>query len=269
MKRHFFIVAAILQISLMGCHFRAESGDQQKSIADKRSSNDIPEVIRKQKIIVDGTTDDWAGITAYAVNSKDHLWLGEGLPEGAWKGPDDFSFSFKTAWYDGNLYFLIEVTDDVLSNFDQEYAWLNDCIEIHLDPLALGGERIEGIGLEHSLEDRFGRNLRGYEMQFLPSDPPKAFVDDTRGVYYTDKDQTDYFKEVWNGEMVAKKTETGYLMEIGFNVPGVDFQSGHQIGLDVAVCDDDGDGRKSLLIWSGYKGAFWLTMDNFIRMVLE
>ncbi len=269
MNRCLLIVATIVNVLMIGCQFGPESGNQKQPEADAVFLNDSPEIIRKQKIIVDGATDDWDGITAYEINSKDHLWLGEGLPEGAWKGPADFSFSFKKAWYDGRMYFLIEVTDDVLSDFDQEYAWLNDCIEIHLDPMALGGDRIEGIGLEHSLEDRFGRKLRGYEMQFLPSDPPKAFVDDTKGVYYTNKDQTDYFKDAWNGEMVAKKTDTGYLMEIGFTVPGVDFQSGHQVGLDVAVCDDDGDGRKSLLIWSGYKGAFWLTMDNFIKMMLE
>ena len=269
MKHYLVIVAAILQVLAVGCQFGPGSGSQQQAEVNEGFSNDSLEIIKNQEIIVDGITDDWDGVTAYVVNHKDHLWLGEGLPEGAWKGPDDFSFSLKTAWYDGILYFLIEVTDDSLSNFDQEYAWLNDCIEIHLDPVGLGGDRIEGIGLDNSLEDRFGRNLRGYEMQFLPSDPPKAFVDDTRGVYYTHKDQTDYFIEVWDGEMVAKKTDAGYLMEIGFNVPGVDFQSGHQIGLDVAVCDDDGDGRKSLLILSGYKGAFWLTMDNFIKMVLE
>ncbi len=131
-------------------------------------------IIYNHEIIIDGDISDWKDIPAIKVNKKDHLWYGEGLPEGAWQGRDDLSYSFKKAWKKGKLYFLFEVKDDTISNFDQEYAWLNDCIEIYVDPHNLGGERIAGIGSVETLEDRIGKEMRGYEMQFLPSNPPKV-----------------------------------------------------------------------------------------------
>lgn len=46
---------------------------------------------------------------------------------------------------------------------------------------------------------------------------------------------------------------------IGFEVPGLNIEPGLEIALDVAVCDDDGKGRKSLLIWSGVNNEYWLS----------
>ena len=39
--------------------------------------------------------------------------------------------------------------------------------------------------------------------------------------------------------------------------------SGHIVGLDVDVCYDDGQGGKSLMIWSGTEKEFWLTMNEY------
>ena len=179
------------------------------------------------------------------------------------------SFSWKTAHYEGKLFFLFEVKDDSLSNSDQAYSWLNDCIEINIDHQNIGGNRITEIGSANTLEDRLGKRLRGHEMHFLPAPDPKVFLDDTKSVYYTDTAQNQLFKKEWHGEVSFKKTINGYLMEIGFAIPNFYAQAGQKIGVDVAICDDDGKGRKSLLLWSGYKGEFWLTMDNFKKMDLK
>ena len=40
-------------------------------------------------------------------------------------------------------------------------------------------------------------------------------------------------------------------------------------GLDTDTCDDDGEGRKSLQIWSGKQVDFWLTMDHYGRVTLK
>ena len=225
--------------------------------------------ITKGDIRVDGDTSDWQSVPATDVHTRDHLWLGQDLTEGAWDGPADLSYSWKAAWNNDKLYFLVEVTDDILSAFDQEYAWLNDCLEIYIDPVRSGGERIAGIGSASTLEERLGKVMRGYEMQFLPSSPVRVFTDDSRGVYYTHAGQCKDFASRWQGEVVAVKTNRGYLLGIGLSIPGVTLQSGYQLGIDLAVCDDDGDGRKSLLISSGYKGEFWLTMDNFMQATLQ
>lgn len=226
-------------------------------------------VIDNQSIIVDGNITDWQSVESVSVRGEDHLWIGEGLPEGEWEGNEDLSFDWKAAHHNGKLFFLFQVRDDKLSDFNQAYAWLNDCIEIHLDHQNLGGDRIIGIGPDNSLEDRFDRRLRGHEMQFLASSPPKAFVDDTKNIYYTDSAQTELFKEEWHGDIAARQTDDGYLIELGFAVPNFYARSGQTMGLDLAICDDDGEGRKSLLVWSGYQGSFWLTMDNFKKVVLN
>jgi hypothetical protein len=226
-------------------------------------------VMKNQEIVVDGNPDDWKDINAISINSKENLWFGEGLPEGEWKGEDDLSFQWRGTHHDGKLFFLIEVRDDTLSNFDQGYAWMNDCVEIHVDHQGLKGDRIIGINTENSFEDRLGKRLRGHEMQFLPSEPAKVYFDDSRSVYYTDSVQTALLIKDWHGSVVSRKTDWGYLIEIGFAIPNFYVQSGQTMGMDLAVCDDDGKGRKSLLLWSGFKGPFWLTMDNFKQIVLD
>lgn len=191
------------------------------------------------------------------------------MPQGNWKGSEDLSFSWKIAHNNGKLYFLLVVSDDTLSRFNQPFAWLNDCVEIHLDHQHLKGNRIENIDSKSSLEDRFGKRLFGHEMQFLPSTPPAVFYDDSKQVYITHNPQTDAFKKEWQGEVVAKRISGGYVIEIGFAIPNFYVQSGQQMGVDIAVCDDDGKGRKSLMVASGFQGSFWLTMNNFIQLSLK
>jgi hypothetical protein len=228
-----------------------------------------PFTIVNHEIIVDGNTEDWRSVQTFIMDSKDYLWIGEGLPEGEWKGKADLSISWKTAWNGQKLYFLFEVKDDTLSDFDQGFTWLNDCVEIHMDPENRGGNRIEGVDEEDPVEARVGKTSYGYEMHFLPSQPPKVYVDDTHGVFFTDSIQNAYFVNSWDGEVVTKYIEDGYIMEIGFDFPGSKLEEGKLIGLDVGLCDDDGQGRKALMVWSKFKGPFWITMDNFRKGRLQ
>ncbi len=262
MSRSFFPSKMVLMALVSFIVFSCKNKDKSQSV-----TKDIE--ISRQQIKVDGKSSDWSLILSTQVENKEHLWIGEGVPSGKWEGNEDLSYSWKTAWDKNKIYFLFEVKDDTLSNFDQTYAWMNDCIEIYIDPNRKGGDRITGIDSKNSLEDRIGKTIRGYEMQFLPSHPPKVFLNDTKSVYFSNQDQNSVFKEVWQGEIAVNKTTDGYVMEIGFSLPGVSFNPGYKIGMDLAICDDDGDGRKSLMKWSDYKGEFWLTMDNFKSMALK
>ncbi len=228
-----------------------------------------PIPVSKVDIRVDGKIDDWDAVKPHILDSKEDLWIGEGLPEGKWEGKQDLSAAWRIAWNDQKLYFLFEVTDDTLSDFDKEYTWLNDCLEIHLDPENKEGERIPGIETEDPVEARVGKKSFGYEMHFLPTQSPKVYLDDTRSVFYTDSTQNEYFEKSWKGKAVTKYTKDGYLMEMGFDIPGVELTSGKIIGLDIGLCDDDGQGRSVLMVWSRFKGSFWLTMDNFKKMQLQ
>lgn len=204
--------------------------------------------ISNQKIVVDGNATDWKFIPATAVKTKDHLWFGEGLPVVEWQGINDLSFDWKVVHNDGKLFFLFQVKDDTLSNFDQQHSWMNDWIEIYLDHQNIGGDRITEIASANILQDRIGKRLRGHEMHFLPSMEPRVFLDDTEQIYYTDSAQTETFKKRWHGEVITMKTTDGYIMEIAFAMPNFYTQAGEKIGIDVGICDDDGNGRKSLLL---------------------
>ena len=44
--------------------------------------------------------------------------------------------------------------------------------------------------------------------------------------------------------------------------------AGTVLGVETDVCDDDGDGRKSLQIWTGRQVDFWITMDHYGKLRL-
>lgn len=239
------------------------------SCTSKHSPDSYDYVIKNHAITVDGNIDDWQSIDSISVNGEKHIWIGEGLPEGAWQGPQDLSFSVKAAHHNGELFFLFEVRDDTLSDFDQKYSWLNDCVELYLDHQNLGGDRIIGIKPGDPYKARIGKRLRGHEIHFLPADPPKVYIDDARRIYYTDSSQTEFFKKKWRGQISTRRTENDYLIEVGFAIPNFYVKAGQVMGLDIAVGDDDGAGRQALLQWSTYKGPFWLNMDHYKNVVVK
>ena len=69
----------------------------------------------------------------------------------------------------------------------------------------------------------------GYEMHFLPSSPPRVYLDH-RDQYATNKPHNDRVAKRWHGGIVAKRTATGYLLEIGFSVPDLVLKPGLVLG---------------------------------------
>jgi hypothetical protein len=167
------------------------------------------------------------------------------------------------------LYFLFDVNDDEVVEARQEASYLCDCVEIYLDYGNRGGKRVK---IMDGRDDWFAkcdrRELMGYELHFLPTDPPRVYLDHTHR-YAIDKPQTDEFRGRWAGQAVAAKTATGYLIELGFSVPEVVLQPGKVLGIETGVCDDDGRGRESIMMWTGTKGEFWVTMDEYGKAKLE
>lgn len=94
--------------------------------------------------------------------------------------------------------------------------------------------------------------MHGYELHFLPAAPNHVFLNDSIAPMYPMKlAQDSLFKSKWKGEIACSKTATGYILEIGFNIPGITISRGMIMGMDVGVNDDDGNGRKNLMMWSG------------------
>jgi len=255
-----FLIACLVLLGLFGC-----SSDEQTSTEPRLRYDTV-----KKNINVDGDPSDWIGIEQNNVQGPELLWVDakEGLPAKNWKGNDDLSFCWRSAWYNDKIYFLVEVTDNNPQSCIREYSWLNDCVEIQFDPRNRGGERIESVSADTPIQDRIGKKINGYEMHFLPCSPPRVYLDDTKTVYRLENYQNDIFVNEWAGEIKTRKTANGYLLEIGFRVPGLNLKPGMRMGLDVAVGDDDGNGRKSLMLWTGKQVPFWITMDYYGKLKL-
>ena len=152
-----------------------------------------------KKITVDGDPSDWEGVQENVVEGPEHLWFGQGMTPDKWHGNQDLSFRWCGAWYGDKLYFLFHVTDDhVIDPPRQPLTWLNDCIEIQLDPLHLGGPRKEQVdGKER---------LRGYEMHFVPTSTPVIIVQRRAHPWVPDQQATERpFQDSMGGRVCGEK----------------------------------------------------------------
>lgn len=239
----------ILGCSIVGCQPESKTGNRPVFIAAERI------------IKVDADTSDWTGIKPEVVNQASHLWIGQGMQKEYWKGSDDHSFNWRAAWKWDRIYFLFVVTDDMISPFNHPETWLNDCIEICIDPFLSRGVRKSKVN--------GNVKLAGYETHFLPLRPPHAFLHDENVIYNLSNPQDDDFKTIWNGEMAVSYTKTGYIFEVAFSIPDKKLEKGSVIGLEIAVCDDDGSSRKSLLTWTGIQNDYWIKMDKYGELSFE
>lgn len=231
--------------------------------SEKKTKEGYIYIIQNQSINVDGNLDDWIDIKGNKVENSDRLWIGQGLKVENWNGKKDLSFEWKSCWSEDMLYFLFDVQDNILVEPAlQPNSFLNDCIEIMLDPKNVRGPRFT--------VENVTKNLIGYEMHFLPAVPNHVFLNDSMApMYHLELEQDSLFESKWNGLISCSKKGKGYILEIGFKVPDLKIVPGLMLGLDVAVCDDDGAGRKSLMIWSGTKSEFWLNMDEYPKVIFK
>lgn len=219
--------------------------------------------IPKRSITVDGQNCDWKGIPEHVVETEDRLWFGQGMTRENWNGPKDLSYRWKVAWDGDRIFFWVDVTDDRIVPGKQPYSYLSDCIEIYVDYRNQGGTRVVPKNDRESWFDEYHKEeMRGYELHFLPTVPVIVNVDH-RDKYSVEHPQTDIFHDKWQGETALIVRDGGYSMEIGFSMPHHGWSAGDDIGLELGVCDDDGDGRKSIMMWTGTKSDFWITMDEY------
>ncbi|MDO8539987.1 MAG: sugar-binding protein [Opitutaceae bacterium] len=232
------------------------------SAAEPGSADTQTRFVRRQ-IAVDGDSRDWESITPNVVRGADKLWFGQGMTREKWTGDADLSYQWRGAWFGDRLFFLFEVNDDRVIPPSQPSSFLCDCVEIYLDYDHQRGRRVKIMdGRSDWFERCDPRELMGYELHFLPVDPPRVYLDHS-DKYAVEKPQTQRFNRDWAGSSAFRKTQTGYILEVGFRVPGVALRAGKRLGVEIGVCDDDGSGRESIMMWTGTKGEFWLTMDNY------
>jgi hypothetical protein len=225
--------------------------------------------LHRRSIKVDGAITDWNGIRVNVVEGADHLWFGQGMTRQQWHDNRDLSYRWRGAWNDNKLYFLFEVNDDKAVEGGQPFSYLCDCVELYLDYANRGGRRvIVADGRDDWFAKCDPRELMGYEMHFLPTAPPRVYLDHAHQ-YALANPQTNEFRRKWDGQTAVKRTANGYLIEMGFSVPGVKLKPNVVMGIETGVCDDDGAGRKAIMMWTGTKGDFWVTMDQYGKVTLR
>jgi len=79
---------------------------------------------------IDGNLDDWKYAVWIAFDSKKDILRGHA----DWKGKDDISVTWSTAWDKDNFYFAAAVRDDKFTpGPDTANAWKGDCIFLYID----------------------------------------------------------------------------------------------------------------------------------------
>lgn len=171
-------------------------------------------LIRKLKgdLNIDGIKDSaWISITKHKLNNN---VAGQKTDE------DDLAGYFLTLWDSRNIYFFIEVTDDIISTAsDIDYA--RDGIEIYFDA-------------DNSKSDHYGEN----DFQF-------RYVINEDNIYPV-------IGEYKNEIKCAKQTTgSGYKMEvaISWDSLGIIPKESEFVGLDIHINDNDSNRRENKIAW--------------------
>jgi hypothetical protein len=91
---------------------------------------------RTDKVVVDGSLGDWAGVEAFAVNRPDQVATGKE----DWTGPEDASYTLRAAHDGRNLLLAVNVTDDQTVAMPGT-SWNADGLQIHW---AIGADEAKG-----------------------------------------------------------------------------------------------------------------------------
>ena len=189
---------------------------QAKARADKAKAEIGATIIKTDKgPVIDGTAEDqWDRAREYKISNVIYSPI---------SSPDDFAASYRAMWDEENLYVLVDVTDDELENYTDQW-YLDDCIEVFIDA-------------DNSKSENFGDNDYQYHFDWDASNPQM--------------DEAKHHK-IEGVEFAMVTTEKGYRTEIKFpwSTLGTKPSAGVKIGFEVHVNDDD-DGERTKLSWRG------------------
>ncbi len=214
----------------------------------------VPRVVREMPL--DGDLAKWRNIPARTCDTLASVVHGKPnyaeiwMPQ--WLGKDDLSFSVKTCWRKGDgIYFLVDVTDDVLLPAAAEktnLAFRYDCAELFFDSRPA---------------DKLGASMGDGADQAMIV--PRASADAAACVSLQVRKDREHIRV----EAVGRKTATGWLVE-GRIAPNAksefQVQAGSQFLMDFLIDDTDKDElkwlRKSAMALDGnfgnpYNANFW------------
>lgn len=206
--------------------------------------------------VIDGVADDAAWERAQWQELK-YRWLGDEYTE------EDFSGRYKVVWTAERLYVLAEIRDDILFDAHRDplvQYWDDDCLEIFIDEDFSGGEH------------QYNHNAFAYHLSL-----------DNRAIDIgTDRKPRDYSHHV---ESRWRQTADGIVWEVSIRIYGDDYvdgaddnravqlDTGKQMGLMLAWCDNDGSELRENFIGSehvpsGPKDRGWIDAGLFGSLLL-
>ncbi len=183
--------------------------------------------------VIDGTIDAlWNDVTAEDIDI---------LIEGTVDNAADLSGSWRARWDDDNIYYLVEVTDDILYAEAPTDPWFDDMVEIFIDADDSHGLFYDGIN-DHQFGFRYDATTPTLHVG-------EFSANGSAGITFA---------------MVA--VTGGYVLEasIPWTTLGVEPSLNHFIGTDIHLVDDDDGGfRDAKLAWNSFDGSTHFITDRF------
>lgn len=216
-----FVLVISGWIVITGCSKKSTEPEPSKITADYYApkADEAP--------VIDGVADEncWEDAEWGEISS---LWIGA-----AEASPDDFSGRYKIVWTEEKLYYLLEITDNVLSDVWEDPLqnyWQDDCLELFIDEDNSGGDHectynafAYHIALDYQAVD-YGITCR-----------PQLFSNHL-SIMRTSSGNV----HTWE---VAMDVYTSLYNDIfGTNSPKAELKANKLIGYANAYCDDDGQG---------------------------
>jgi len=186
---------------------------------------------------VDGDLTEWQGAPYLAL-------LGGGRWHAAangakYGGTSDLAARIYAAWDPGNLYLAVEAYDDVLVTGPDGKPWAGDCLVIGCDPFKDGGAVLAADDTE--LVAAYSRTAPPLLVRTHP--PARAGVVTAAKVAA----RKDYRPPQASDTAPVPRVKMTYEMAIPWGELKSAGRPGVTLGVAVAVCDDDGQGRKGWL----------------------
>jgi len=190
--------------------------------------------------------------------SIDHLWLGQAAT------PSDFSGRYKIVWTTEKLYFLVEITDEKLSDTHadplQDY-YNDDCLEIFLDENHSGGNHQNNFNAF-----AYHIALDGRAVDMSASGAPREY---TRHIQISRTSNGTV--HTWE---VAITVYTDAYSDASQSNPTAVLAAGKDLGFAIAYCDADNSGARehfygSIDIPGSNKNVAWQNASVLGELLLQ
>lgn len=223
--------------------------------AENRTTYHAPQAKVAPK--VDGVANDavWAKATWQPLDNR---WLG---PE---YSAEDFSGRYKVAWHGTKLYFMAEITDDILIDTHRHpltQYWDDDTLEIFIDEDFSGGDH------------QFNHNAFAYHMSL---DNQAIDIGTNKQAQYYNHHTASTWKQTEDNTLVwevAIDIYTDAYVDGASDNKLSKLYAGKVIGLMLAYCDNDGSELRENFIGSETAGGpeadrGWKDAGMFGKLVL-